>query len=62
MSDKDIGIRVDTWKIERAVLADADRPCLYGVAGPCSHPACLDAHYKTLFDAEKKRLSIGQSN
>lgn len=35
-------------KIERAVMADQNRPCLYGVAGPCQHPKCLEAHYNTL--------------
>lgn len=34
--------------IERMVLADQDRPCLYGVMGPCQHPNCLEAHYRTL--------------
>jgi len=38
----------DTKAIERAVMADRNRPCLYGVRGPCSHPKCLDAHYQTL--------------
>ncbi len=34
--------------LERAVLADHDRPCLFHVAGPCFHPRCLEAHLVTL--------------
>jgi hypothetical protein len=34
--------------IERAVMADSRRPCLFHVAGPCYHPLCLEAHYQTL--------------
>lgn len=40
--------RVDGKAIERAVMADQDRPCLYGVMGPCFHPNCLEAHFDTL--------------
>jgi hypothetical protein len=39
---------MDSKAIERAVMADNNRPCLYGVAGPCFHPNCLEAHFKTL--------------
>ncbi len=42
---------VDGKAIERAVMADTSRPCLYGVSGPCSHPNCLESHFKTLYDA-----------
>lgn len=38
----------DGKAIERAVMADINRPCLYNVAGPCSHPKCLESHYQTL--------------
>lgn len=31
-----------------AVMRDKDRPCLFGVAGPCFHSKCLDAHFETL--------------
>ena len=34
--------------IGRAVMNDMDRPCLFGVAGPCFHPKCLDSYYETL--------------
>jgi hypothetical protein len=37
--------------IERAVMEDKERPCLYRVMGPCQHPDCLEAHYKTLYEA-----------
>ena len=40
--------QVDYKSIGRSVMADAHRPCLYGVAGPCFHPNCLNAHYETL--------------
>ena len=39
---------LDNKAIERAVMADHYRPCLYGIAGPCFHPNCLESHYKTL--------------
>ena len=39
---------LDQKALERAVLADASRPCLYHVSGPCSHPNCLKAHFDTL--------------
>jgi len=39
---------MDCRALERAVMADRQRPCLYGVAGPCVHPKCLEAHYETL--------------
>ena len=52
MSNPSDALRVVVGKaIERAVLADHGRPCLYGVAGPCQHPNCLEAHFKTLYDA-----------
>ena len=38
---------IDPRAISRAVMEDRRRPCLFGVAGPCSHPKCLDAHYAT---------------
>ncbi len=45
----DDAIRTPTGKeIERAVMADTNRPCLYNVAGPCLHPNCLEAHFQTL--------------
>ncbi len=42
------------------VMGDENRPCLYGVAGPCFHPKCLEAHYETLraahnTDAQQKQ-------
>lgn len=40
--------QVNAKAIERAVLADKKRPCLYGVAGPCFHPRCLESHFITL--------------
>lgn len=39
---------IDPKAIERAVMADQNRPCLYHVAPPCFHPKCLVAHYETL--------------
>lgn len=42
-------------EIGRKVMEDHQRPCLFGVRGPCSHPKCLDAHYKTLWDAAAAR-------
>lgn len=38
----------DSKEIERRVMRDINRPCLFGVAGPCFHPKCLDAHYETV--------------
>jgi len=35
-------------RVARAVMADHNRSCLYGVAGPCQHPKCLKAHFNTL--------------
>jgi hypothetical protein len=35
----------DAKRIERAVLADRERPCLYHMAGPCFHPNCLESHF-----------------
>jgi len=40
--------------IDRAVMADSNRPCLFGVAGPCFHPKCLNAHYETI----KQRIRV----
>lgn len=34
--------------IKYKVMEDNNRPCLFGVAGPCFHPKCLEAHYETL--------------
>ena len=34
--------------VGRQVLADNGRPCLFGVARPCWHPTCLEAHFNTL--------------
>ncbi len=42
----------DNKAIERAVMSDINRPCLFGVAGPCSHPKCLNAHFETLRNTE----------
>ena len=39
---------VDTKEVERRVMADQSRPCLYRVAGPCQHPACREDHFNTL--------------
>jgi hypothetical protein len=36
------------WEIDRLVMADRERPCLYKVAGPCFHPRCLEAHAETI--------------
>lgn len=42
----------DEWRLREPVNAklmnDDERPCLFGVAGPCVHPLCLEAHRKTL--------------
>jgi len=35
-------------EIARKVLADQDRPCLFGVMGPCFHPKCLDFFYEII--------------
>lgn len=46
----------DLAKIDREVMSDMHRPCLYGVSGPCFHPKCLYAHAETLIkfkDAQK---------
>lgn len=40
--------------IERAVMNDPRRPCLFHVAGPCFHPKCLVAHYATLSRADRE--------
>jgi len=37
-----------TKEIDRLVMEDIDRPCLFGVAGPCFHPKCLYAHFDTV--------------
>lgn len=47
---------VDGKAIERAVMADRERPCLYGVVGPCQHPNCLESHYKTLYGEACRRM------
>lgn len=39
---------IDRKTIERAVMQDNARPCLFNVAGPCFHSKCLDAHFKTI--------------
>lgn len=31
--------------IEREVLQDVNRKCLFNVAGPCFHPKCLEAEF-----------------
>lgn len=46
-------------KVERAVMEDHYRPCLYGVAPPCQHPNCLEAHYNTLLAEELKLQGAG---
>ena len=43
--------------IERAVMGDRNRPCLFGVRGPCFHPKCLEAHYNTLKEVALKEKS-----
>jgi hypothetical protein len=48
---------VDAKVIERRVMADRNRPCLYGVAGPCQHPKCLEAHFQTLHAEAQARRS-----
>lgn len=50
-------------KIERAVMADYNRPCLFHVAGPCFHPKCLEAHYETLMRrASEMELEVTMSH
>lgn len=46
---------IDPKTIERAVMADQQRPCLYHIAPPCFHPKCLEAHYETLRQRATKR-------
>jgi hypothetical protein len=47
----------ETKAIERAVMADHNRPCLYNAAGPCQHPNCLEAHFATLWRQRKASQS-----
>jgi hypothetical protein len=51
-------VTIDAKAIERRVMADRDRPCLYGVMGPCFHPKCLEAHFKTLHAEAQLRALI----
>lgn len=48
---------IDAKAVERRVMADHDRPCLYGVTGPCFHPKCLESHYNTLYAEAQARRS-----
>lgn len=45
-----------------AVRADQNRPCLFGVAGPCSHPRCLYAHFETLRQANMRHVEEERAN
>lgn len=36
----------DRKQIERAVMADTGRECIYGVHQPCYHPDCLESDYE----------------
>jgi hypothetical protein len=47
---------IDYKTLERRVMADQNRPCLYGVNPPCVHPKCLESHYKTLKEEEDYRI------
>lgn len=38
------------YEARRKVMEDQNRPCLYHVAGPCFHPACLEAHTRTILE------------
>ena len=51
---------IDAKAIERAVVADRSRPCLFRVAGPCYHPKCLEAHYETLYREALQRAGDGK--
>lgn len=51
---------VDYKAIERAVMDDRDRPCLYGVMRPCFHPNCLSAHFDTLYEKYNSQPSHGK--
>lgn len=55
-------LRVAEVDLERAVMADDDRPCLFHVAGPCFHPRCLEAHLVTLRQKETRRSGLRGSN
>lgn len=43
-------------EVERKVMEDKDRPCLFGVRSPCHHPKCLHAHYETIREAMMKEM------
>jgi uncharacterized protein (DUF2225 family) len=43
-----------TKEIDRLVMEDMDRPCLFGVMGPCFHPDCLYAHFDTILEKIEK--------
>lgn len=53
-------VRPDSKEIQRMVLADNERPCVYGVAGPCQHPNCLEAHFQTLWAEQARSLAAGK--
>jgi hypothetical protein len=44
--------------VEYTVMRDQSRPCLFHVAGPCSHPKCLEAHYETIKQERAERAAI----
>lgn len=53
-------LRSYAYDLDRRVMQDMDRPCLFHVAGPCFHPKCLEAHCNTIQDRldEAARLDI----
>jgi hypothetical protein len=52
--------KVSGKEIERRVMVDEDRPCLYGIRGPCVHPNCLEAHFVTLRELADRSTHNGE--
>lgn len=59
--DQSMANYVDAKAVERRVMADTGRPCLYGVAAPCQHPRCLEAHFTTLHTEALARCSARET-
>lgn len=45
---------MDSQTAERRVMEDQKRSCLYGVAGPCFHPKCLEEQFKRVMESGEK--------